>query len=163
PEFELADEVRRAILGAADALRGQGMTVEAVAPPLPPGRMVDTYLRMLFPILMAGAPDAVYDGLVGARDGALAALRDGAGRYGGEASAAYATASFREVERARTVREELKNQLSDWFAGWDAILAPISPVPAFGHNQAGRVADRTLEVDGRAVPYSRMFDWIALA
>jgi amidase len=157
-ELLLADEVRQVIQDAADALRGQGVTVAVSAPPVPVGRLLDTYLALLMPIVMADAPDPVYQHLLAETE-----RGGGADRYGFEAIARHATASYRAVWRAELARQELKNALADWFTTWDAILAPISPVPPFTHRQEGAIADRVLEVNGRTEPYLRMVDWIALA
>jgi amidase len=161
PELLLADEVRQVIQDAADALRGQGVTVAVSAPPVPVGHLLDTYLALLMPIVMADAPDPVYQQLVAETERTGGA--DEASRYGFEGIARHATASYRTVWRAELARQELKNALADWFTTWDAILAPISPVPPFTHRQEGAIADRVLEVDGRTEPYLRMVDWIALA
>jgi len=161
PELLVADEVKQVIQDAADALRGQGITVQVSAPPIPVGELLDTYLALLAPIVMAESPDLVYQQLVAEAERAGGV--DDASRYGFGAFARHATASYRTVWLAELARQEMKNALADWFADWDAILAPSSPVPPFTHRQEGAIADRVLEVDGRTEPYLRMVDWIALA
>ena len=42
-------------------------------------------------------------------------------------------------------------------------FAPVTAVPAFPHDHSGSLAARDVEVDGEAVPYLHLFDWIALA
>lgn len=163
PEFVVSEEVRVAVLAAADALRGQGVTVEVAAAPVAPAALLDTYLALLFPIVAVGFPAEVFAALVAASTDAQAAPAAGAGRYGPEAFAWYATASYRDVARAQVARELLEGQLADWFGGWDAVLTPISPVTAFPHQHEGTLADRLLEVDGGQVPYLRLLDWIAPA
>lgn len=163
PEFVVADEVRAGVLAAAEALRGEGVTVEEVRAPVSVSTLMDTYLTLLIPILAAGFPDQVFAMLAAARPDALTALADGADRYGGAGFAVAATASYRDVAKAQVVRQRLRDELSAWFGDWDAVLCPISPVAAFTHRHAGTVSDRVLEVDGREVAYARMLDWIALA
>lgn len=163
PEFVLADEVRAGVLVAAEALRGQGVKVEEVRAPVSMSMLMQTYMTLLIPILAAGFPDEVYAMLAAARPEAVAALAAGADRYGPPAFAAAATSSYREVAKARLVRQRLREELTAWFADWDAVLCPIAPVAAFTHRHSGTVSDRVLEVDGREVAYARMLDWIALA
>lgn len=163
PEFVVADEVRAGVLAAAEALRGQGVKVEEVRAPVPVTTLMDTYMTLLIPILAAGFPDEVFEMLAAARPDALAALAAGADRYGGAGFAVAATSSFRDVAKARVVRQRLREELEAWFGDWDAVLCPIGPVTAFTHRQEGTVSDRVLEVDGREVAYARMLDWIALA
>lgn len=163
PEFVVADEVRAGVLAAVEALRGQGVKVEEVRAPVSVTTLMDTYMTLLIPILAAGFPDEVFEMLAAARPDALAALAAGADRYGGAGFAVAATSSFRDVAKARVVRQRLREELEAWFGDWDAVLCPIAPVTAFTHRQEGTVSDRVLEVDGREVAYARMLDWIALA
>ena len=46
---------------------------------------------------------------------------------------------------------------------YDAIVMPVTPVPAFRHDHSEPLAARTLDVDGRTIPYPTMLGWIALA
>lgn len=159
PEFVLDDQVRAVVVEAADALREQGVEVVPAAPGVSIPELLDTYLRMLYSIIIAGVPEPVYAGLRGARVESPAGLD----RYGEQAFAVYATSSYREFRQAAEVRARLQEELTAWFQGWDAILAPVSPVPAFTHRQEGNVANRTLECNGARVAYARMLDWISLA
>ncbi len=69
-----------------------------------------------------------------------------------------------EVKAAQAIRDGFKKQLEAFYAeGWDAILAPVTPTPAFPHTQEGTMTDRVLDVDGKAEPYTRGLDWIGLA
>ena len=58
----------------------------------------------------------------------------------------------------------MKDRLEAWFAeGWQAILAPISIVPAFPHQQQPTFNERQLDLDATKVPYPAMLTWISLA
>ena len=163
PEFVVSEQVRGGLLAAADALRGQGVAVEVTAP-VPAGELLDTYLALLFPILTSGLPDEVFARLLAERPAAEAALAAGTNRYGPEAFAVYGTAIYRDVAMAQVTRQRLKNRLAHWFAsGWDAVLCPVAPMPAFAHQHDDTIALRVLEMDGGQVNYSRLFDWVALA
>jgi amidase len=163
PGLALSAEARAGVLRAAEGLRAQGVDVVEARPPLDVGRLLDCYLPLLFPLMLAGLPDRAYDQLAAGRAGAERAVAEGAGRYSQEAFVLAATASYRAVARAQVVRAGLTEALRAWFADWDAVLAPVSPVPAFGHRQSGAMPTRELEVDGTTVPYLHMLDWIALA
>jgi amidase len=68
------------------------------------------------------------------------------------------------IAAASAKRDQLKAQLKSFFEeGWDAILAPVTPTPAFPHNQQGTMAERSLDVDGELIGYGRGLEWIALA
>lgn len=163
PEFVLSGQVRAVLESAAAVLAGQGVDVEVARPPVDIVRMVQIYLGLLFSTIVAGSPDQSYQRLVALRPAARAAVDGGADRYGFDAFVVHATADFRDVQLLRTAREELKNALGEWLTGWDAVLAPVGPVPAFTHRHDAVMANRTLQVDGVTQPYFRMLDWIALA
>jgi amidase len=165
PEFAVSAEVRAGVETAAAALRGHGVVVEPVSAPVPAAELMDVYTALLMPTLATWFPDDVYAGLLAARPAAEQALAAGADRYGPAGFTVAATAGHRAVARARVARQVLKERFAAWLdeGGWDAVLCPISPVPAFTHRHEGSVSDRVLEVDGREIPYAKMLDWIALA
>lgn len=69
-----------------------------------------------------------------------------------------------QVRAAQAVRDGFKQQLAAFFAeGWDAILAPVTPTPAFPHDHSEPMGDRLLDIDGEKVSYLRGLEWIALA
>jgi amidase len=49
------------------------------------------------------------------------------------------------------------------FDKWDAILAPIAPVPAFPHDTRPFQRRSLKTSDGREIPYNSMLTWISLA
>jgi amidase len=163
PEFVLSDEVRGPLHRLADELARSGVSVRPVRPPVPVAGLLDSYFGLLFSTLMAGVPDGVHQRLLAQRGTAEAEVASGASRYSMAAFVLSATASFRDVQRYRLVRQDIKNALAGWFRDYDAILAPLGPTPAFTHRQVGVMATRTLPVDGVDQPYFRLLDWIALA
>jgi amidase len=163
PEFALDREVRVAVERAGALLGEQGVTVEVASPPLEAARLMDCYQSILNSTLMSASPDPLYERLVGRRAAAESGVAAGADRYSFDSFVLQATASFRAVHQARVVRQELKDALAEWFRGWDAILAPVGPVPAFTHRQQQPVTARSLDVNDREEPYFRLLDWIALA
>lgn len=69
-----------------------------------------------------------------------------------------------EFKAAQATRDGFKKQLAAFFdEGWDAILAPVTPTPAFPHDHSEPMAGRMLDVDGEKVSYLRGLEWIGLA
>lgn len=68
------------------------------------------------------------------------------------------------METASKARDGFKAQLKSFFdEGWDSILAPVTPVPAFPHTQEGAMGERTLQCDDRTISYPSVLQWISLA
>ncbi len=63
------------------------------------------------------------------------------------------------------MQEERARLFAVWrqyFTDHDVLLCPVTPTPAFPHNQEGEIADRTLDVDGEAQPMMSMFAWAGM-
>jgi amidase len=164
PGFPLARDVRAHVQHAADALQRHGAIIEKVKLPVRGDELMDTYLELLMPIIAASYPDALYESFLSGREADLRALRDGSGDVIGARFRLRSTASYREVLRAMTKRQAMKDKLAIFFdGGVDVILCPLGPVPAFKHSQDLPPTERTLEVDGATVPYMSLLTWIALA
>jgi amidase len=164
PGFPLSRDAKAGIARAADALADAGVEVERRRPPVDGQRLMDVYLGLLTPIVSAGLPEAMLQSFEAQREDDLAAKRDGIGMFSMTAYRLRATASHREVIGLMTRRQAMKDELEAFFAeGWQAILSPISVVPAFPHLHEPGFNERTLEVDGETVPYGTMLTWIALA
>ncbi|MPY78275.1 MAG: hypothetical protein GEV04_07230 [Actinophytocola sp.] len=163
PGFPLASDVRAAIEHAADHLRKQGAHVELAPLPFATDELIENYLALLYPIIGAGLPNPVYDKLGQARDAHIASGDDTLDPYGMTAMAVHSTASYRDVARAQAKRQALKDAFAAWFEQWDAVLAPISAIPAMTHRQDGPLPERTIEVDDVDVGYTHLFDWVSLA
>lgn len=160
--FPLAGDVRDAVGRAADALSQADVVIGNVKPPVGGAELMAPYMQTLAAILSTGLPDEVYDAFASMQTLDRAALAEG--RDGGAAFRLSATATFRDIARARVQRQKQKDRLEAFFdEGYDAILMPVTPIPAFAHNQQGSFADRVIEVDGKAVPYGSLLNWISLA
>lgn len=59
-------------------------------------------------------------------------------------------------------RQKIRLQWRDFFNDWDIVIAPISATAAFPHNHSA-YQGRTLQVDGKAVPYFQQIYWAGLA
>jgi len=162
--FPLAKDVRDGVRRAADALARQGAIVSKAKPAISGEVLMEPYLQLLAAVLGLGLPDAVYESFVAMREQDRKIVADGGDNSGAAAFRLASTASFREIARARVVRQKQKDVLEAFFnEGYDAILMPITPVTAFPHNQQGGFNDRMIDVDGRTMPYSTLLNWIALA
>jgi amidase len=60
-------------------------------------------------------------------------------------------------------RLQMREQVAQFFSGFDAILMPVHPRPAIPHDHEGTPASRTVSVDGVERSYMDLFRWIALA
>jgi amidase len=119
---------------------------------------------MLFAITMADVPDRIVAQLGAHAADDDAALAAGADRHSIAFFRRAATSTYRAYAEAMAVRDGLKHDLAAFFdAGWDALLAPVGPVVAFPHDTAAQQSARRVECDGRAIPYTRLFEWIGLA
>lgn len=160
-DFPLSNDVRTAVESAADHLRKQGAHVEPATLPFATNELIENYLALLYPIIGAGLPDPVYDKLAQAREAQTPDID--LDPYGMTAMAVHSTAPYRDVARAQAARQALKDTFAAWFEHWDAILAPVSAIPAMTHRQRGPLPERTIEVDDVDVAYNHLFDWISLA
>ncbi|HWA31050.1 MAG TPA: amidase family protein [Rhizomicrobium sp.] len=162
PAFPLAGEVQNAVARAADALSRRDIAIGNAKPPVSGAELMPPYMQTLGAVLGSGFPDDVYNAFaaMNAQDRKTVAE----GGDGGAAFRLSSTASYRDIQRAAVVRQKQKDKLADFFDdGYDAILMPITPIPAFAHNQQGTFADRVIEVDGKTVPYNTLLTWISLA
>ena len=161
--FPLAAEVKAAVARAADALRRQGARVEAVKAPVDAMELIETYLRLLAPIISVGFPDSVRAQMESHRAADQKAIAEGAGPWSAEFYRLAAIGRDDEVLAAMRARQVLKDRLAEFFKDYDAIVMPISPVAAFQHDHSEPFNARVLAVDGETVPYIAMLGWIALA
>jgi amidase len=164
PGFPLAREVRDHLGRAAEALQRRGAIVDRKSLPFSGEELLRTYLELLLPIMAVGYPDRLRESFAAQKDADLQAERDGAGPFSGPLYRLRSMAGDQEVFAAISRRKALKDRLAEFFAkDIDAVLCPISPVPAFEHLQKLPPLERTLEVDGTSVPYMSMLSWISLA
>ena len=162
--WPLADAVKARVIAAGEAFEKAGLRVERVRPRLDMHQMLDTYLDLLTPIIAAGFPPALRDAMEKSHEADLAAVREGRDKTGQARYRLRVTANDAEIAAAQRRRQAQKDALNAWFAeGWDAILMPISPVPAFPHDHSDPMNARRLQTDGATIPYMSMLNWISLA
>jgi amidase len=164
PGFPLGSDVREAVKRAADSLSNAGATVERAKLPIGGDELMETYYELLIAVLGATFPKELYESFTAQHTRDLEAMRAGTDAFGAALYRLRATASYRDVLAAMTKRQAMKDTLAAFHAsGWDIILSPISPVPAFPHDHSQPQMARALDMDGTKIPYMTMLNWIALA
>jgi amidase len=159
PTFALDAEVKTAIETFAADLAAQGALVELVKSPVDGAELIDVYLQLLYPIVMADLPPS--------QRRSMMLLRGPAKWFGGEARwarlARAATLTHNEWLIANERRAQFGRTMRRFFERYDVLIAPIAPVTAFAHDHRP-FAKRVLRCsDGAKIPYDSMLNWIALA
>ncbi len=73
------------------------------------------------------------------------------------------TASYRDYFVANNQREQLRWAWHDFFGRHDLMLMPITATPAFKHDHSEPMPARTMQVNGKVVPYFAQLFWAGLA
>jgi amidase len=162
--FVLERRVKRMVEAAALSLEGLGARIAPIAAPVDLARMMPAYRDLIAAIPRHGAP--AHD--LGVRErlaAGLGAVRRalGAPAFSRAGFALANAASAARLARARDARARMKARMATLFETTHAIIAPTVFRPAFPHDHAGGMEDRTLLADGAVVPYFALIDWIALA
>jgi amidase len=164
PNWPLSAEVKAATVRVAKALGDCGVEVVEAKPAIDGEEMMRNYMVRIGAEMSANLPDAAFAEFLA---GAEADKRAFAEHPDWTSAASYrlsATALYRDVTRTLVARHRMKEQLTAFYAsGFDAILMPITPVPAFRHSQSESFMDRHIEIEGRTWPFLTMVNWISLA
>ena len=140
------------------ALRSAGVRVDETARPFPSlGEVVELYLSLLWPAMIGGYPEELFDAL--ARHGdANPEDRSAFGRM-----ARYGTQRFRDWARANEARAQLRSRVASFFRDFDVLLTPVNLVPAIPHDHSEPMHDRVIRVNGVERSYLDILSWIAPA
>lgn len=142
PDFPVASEVRAALRALVADLTDAGARVDEVPPPVSIAEGVDTWSRLVLPIIGKDLPDDAYDAFTAFDpDDADPTAR----------SAAHLAMRYCDWSRADQRRQEQRARWAACFDRYDAFLLPIQPVAAFPHDTHRSIAERTVDVDGRAI------------
>jgi amidase len=112
------------------------------------------YLRMMVPITAAVM-----------RDADVAAITAAADRLAPDADDAMSrllrpiALRHRDWILTHEQRERLRAAWAAFFERYDVLLCPIAPVAAVRHDHSEPMSARTVEVDGRARPYTDLLVW----
>jgi amidase len=140
----VSEDVRAALGAAARALEGAGLDV---VEELPPGVESATDLWLgLFEYATQRFVRAAYKGREDEAGRAARVILERAGRWGEPA--------LEDVLKAWEERDRVRAELLRWMERTPLFVAPVGAVPAFRHEEFGRV-----EFEGRVVPTFRAFSY----
>ena len=163
PAFPLDAEVRAVVETLARELAAQGVEVTPIPAPVDPRALIASYHTLLGAVLGEDLPPAAMRQMQLMRPIAKLAMKRGAHPLSTAAMSLAYTATHREWMEADAVRCRLRHDIGPLFERYDAILAPITPVPAFPHDHRA-FQNRALTLSGgTSAPYTSMLNWIALA
>jgi amidase len=159
PAASVDAEVRRVLENAVDALRRAGATVDdRKRPAIDFQSAVDTYLTLLYPVVLAGLPEEGFQNLVQVATALGPDDQSPLAR-----GARLPTIRHREWLRAHERRKHVQVAFASCFRDVDALLMPVVPVAAIAHDHSEPFPARTIPVNGAPVPYTQLFTWIAFA
>jgi amidase len=158
-DFPIDANVRALLLAAIEKLRSAGARIDFGArPQLRMAEVVDVYLRLLWPVMTAGYPEATFGELT-----RLAATLPEHAAHHLAYLARYGTARHRDWLGANEIRARMRTIVAAFFADYDVLLMPVNQVPAIAHDHSEPQVARTVAIDGRPHPYYDVVSWIALA
>ncbi len=119
------------------------------------------YDQLLNGLIGAGLPDKLYTRI--SRGALLYNLlgKTGMGTLGGFAKRA--AISHRDWAKADEARHKLRQTWHAFFADYDAVLLPVTSVPAIAHDHSAKMFERTIHPNDQSRPYTDLFRWIAPA
>ncbi|HEY0300486.1 MAG TPA: amidase family protein [Rhizomicrobium sp.] len=161
--WPLAREVKDGVARAGAALAAAGAQVEHAKPDIDGVTLMDFYHTLLTPIVAYDMPQGMIDAFAGLREADRKIIDQGGPDAPMASFRYYSSAPHREIIAATIKRQAHKDILAAFFARYDVIVMPISMVPAFPHQQEPSFPERLLEVDGVAVPYPWILNWISPA
>jgi amidase len=157
PCCPVSTEVGDALQGAVEALARAGAVMDERARPVDARESRAVYLQLLYGVLGSGLPPpllAAFDAQaprLDPTDDALTAhlIRGAAQRH-------------REWLAVHERRLALCARWATFFQEHDALVAPVMPTVAFPHDHS-ELSARTIDVDGRTLPYFEQIFWAGLA
>lgn len=159
PFIATSAAVRAGVNRVADALVSGGSHVERHSPLLPDlAEAATLYTQLLFSGSVARFPVDAYEQL---RIRAAGLSPDDqsldAARLRGM------TLSHRDWIELNNRRELHRHGWRQLFGQFDAVVCPITPTPAFGHDHNPDLLERRLDIDGVEYPYFDQLVWAGLA
>ena len=161
--FPVSSDCANAVLEVGEVARDGGATVAGAKPDIVGTELLETYLKLLIPIVALDMPPTMRSTLNALRSVFKIQRSLGAGPFSRANWGIQATISHRDWLLADEHRTRMKDAVRTFFESWDVLIAPVTPTPAFPKNEAGDVISRKLEVEGVKVPYGSNLCWIALA
>lgn len=144
-------DVRTCLERFAGRLADAGARVDAVALPVPLADGFRTWIDIAAPIVTAGIADEVY--------AALLALEGVPGEDPAAVMGRAMSSRFRSWLRATDIRQHQRAAWAELFERYDVVLAPVMPTTAFPHDTDRQLPERTIDVDGAAIPHLTAAAW----
>jgi amidase len=158
PDVPTDAAVRDAIAALAARLEDAGCRVGRSSAALPDLSLIgSTYMRLVMAFMGANMPEPDYAAARARAAGIPEAAADRA-----SVAALSLVASHRAWMQAGNLRLGLQHQWQGFFRDWDILLCPVTPAPAFPHDQRPW-DERTIVVNGQPVRYGDQFHWPGLA
>lgn len=158
PAYPVDTEVGDVLAAAATALSGGGARIVDARPDVVLPEVVRLFQQFLYPILLSTVGRRSFDGMV-----ALAESLPEDDDRPLARTARFATQRYRDWVFANEKRERLRAVMADYFTGVDALLMPVTMVPAIPHDHSEPFPERLIRVDGAERPYTDLMAWVALA
>jgi amidase len=148
----LSGSVRSGLDDFAGRLADAGAAVDPVPLPVPLAVGLRSWQELVLPIIGSAFPDDVFTAFaelesLDGDDPTAVAARSLAGRY-------------RSWARANGLRQRQRAAWAKCFERYDVVLAPVMPTAAYPHDVDGEITDRSVDVDGTAVPHMLMMAWM---
>lgn len=163
PQFPLDPGVRSVIEALAADLERAGAEVVPIPSPVDALQLMHAYQMLLGGVLSEDLPEAAIRRMEMMRGPARLAVKRGAGPLSQARAIMAYTSRHREWMAADAVRCRLRHEIGELFESYDAVLAPITPVAAFPHDQRPFDRRRLQLSGGINAPYTAMLCWISLA
>lgn len=161
PQFVLSREVEKELSKLSTLCKNNDVEVSHTKPDIDPISMIDTYIKLLAPIVTANLPSVVKGVFRLLRFVAKRKVREGELSF--HAMVLAATQTNETFEHAIQLRREFKMKCDEYFKHHDALIAPVNAVPAIKHDIKRNLYSRTIDVDGNQKPYTSLLQWISLA
>jgi len=159
PDAPVGDEVRAVLEDCAGALAASGAVVRPARPPVDLAHMVRLWERFVWSAPGQAPPHDLWEYACH-----VEACPEGADPETDDRRWARAVAlRHRDWVALDEERRRLRAAYADFFRRYDALLAPVMPIPAFAHldRDVEDAASATLDVDGAALPYWDATRWCA--
>ena len=159
PLMPVASDIRAALERLAGRLAATGAVVKRSSPLLPDlANSARLHTRMIRNFVAFGQPPGFFqkarENVAGlyASDDSLKAMRLRAPLL-----------SHHEWMAGEIARAQLRQQWRTLFKEFDVVLCPPYSVPAFAHNHTEDMEQRTIDIDGKVLPYLSLIVWATLA
>jgi amidase len=153
-DFPVSADVRAAQRAFADRLSDAGAKVVDTPMPVPAREALDSWVRLVLPIIGAGLPDDVF--------AEMTPLENLEGDDPALASGRALVSRVRDRMRADNRRQHQRAEWARHFEDWDVTLAPVMPTTAIHHDNERSMPERVFEVDGVTYSYLLLTAWCGM-